>query len=95
MPLVAFALQCMMTVHPCILCASNDRKKIKEEVGRNSQMTAVLADVVTGLLTLLARVVAGSQYRAETRARLAQRFAPVLVQQHTVDFDAVRGTRFA
>lgn len=50
----------------------------------------VHADVVTGLLTLLARLVAVSQYKAETRAQLAVRFAPALVQQHTVDFDVVR-----
>ncbi|CAL8462809.1 g2342 [Coccomyxa elongata] len=47
-------------------------------------------DVVTGLLTVLARVVAGSHSAAETRAELAQRFAPALVGKHAVDFDAVK-----
>ncbi len=50
----------------------------------------IAADVVTGLLTVLARVVAGSHSAAETRAELAHRFAPALVGKQPVDFDAVR-----
>ena len=48
--------------------------------------------MVTGLLTLLARLVAVSQYKAETRSQLAVRFAPALVQQQSLEFDAVRST---
>ena len=53
------------------------------------------ADVVSGLLTVLARVVARSHGTAETRAELAERFAPALVGEQPVDFDAVSTARHA
>ncbi|BDA50905.1 probable formin-like protein 14 at C-terminar half [Coccomyxa sp. Obi] len=54
------------------------------------KLDAEVKDVVTGLLTVLARVVAGSHSAAETRAELAERFAPALVGEQAVDFDAVK-----
>lgn len=47
------------------------------------------ADVVRGLLTLQAKVIAGSQYKASARAELLERFAPALVGHHSVNFNAV------